>query len=78
MSDTKLGPMIAAIEGGHDGPCIIHWTGRKGLSVKALTYCGADLSAADGVLQLPSTSRFHAACKHGVMVAAKLAEDTGG
>ena len=48
--------MIAAVDANKStGPCIVYWTGRQGLSVKAHTYCGTSVSAADGVLQLPDT-----------------------
>ena len=46
--------MIAAIET-PTGLCVIRWTGRKGLSVKALVWCGSEVDAAKGVVQLPDS-----------------------
>lgn len=46
--------MIAAIET-PTGLCVIRWTGRKGLSVKALVWCGLEVDAAKGVVQLPDS-----------------------
>jgi len=55
--------MIAAVDANKaTGPCIIYWTGRQGLSVKARTYCGESVSAADGVLQLPDNARVCVDC----------------
>jgi hypothetical protein len=53
--------MVAAIPNGHS-TCVIKWTGRKGLKVVALTYCGDTVNAADGVLQLPNTAEFCSNC----------------
>jgi len=59
--------MIAAVDANKaTGPCIVYWTGRQGLSVKAHTYCGQAVSAADGVLQLPDTAQVCADCSAAV------------
>lgn len=49
-------------------PCPIRWVGRKGLGVKAQTYCGREAGVTDGVLQLPDTAKICEGCK------AKIAE----
>jgi hypothetical protein len=33
--------------------CIIRWTGRVRLHVEVVTICGAQMDAADGVVQIP-------------------------
>lgn len=62
--------MIAAIPHVHPTmpPCPIRWVGRKGLGVKAQTYCGREAGVTDGVLQLPDTAKICEGCK------AKIAE----
>ena len=54
--------MVAAIPGHHTHPCVIKWTGRKGLKVVAVTYCGDTVNAAEGVYQLPNTHDFCPSC----------------
>lgn len=46
--------MIAVVDvEGQTLPCVIKWTGQRGLlSVKADTYCGQTTNAADGVRQI--------------------------
>lgn len=34
-------------------PCVVKWVGRRGLTVKIVTYCGAVADAAQGVFQVP-------------------------
>ncbi len=47
--------MIACIEL-PDRNCVIHWVGRRGLKVKAMTYCGAEHDVgSNGVLQFPDS-----------------------
>jgi hypothetical protein len=46
--------MVAGVETIR-GFCPIRWVGRKGLSVKAITYCNDEVNVADGVLQVPAT-----------------------
>jgi len=66
-SGRVVGTMIAAVEAHRPtGPCIVYWTGRVGLSVKATTYCGNTVSAADGVLQLPDIARVCIDCSAAV------------
>ncbi len=54
--------MVAAIPGQEQHPCVIQWTGRRGLKVVALTYCGDTVNAAEGVLQIPGNRSFCSRC----------------
>jgi hypothetical protein len=55
--------MFAAVEiAGQPKPCIVRWTGRRGLSVRTFTYCNQDVAAGEGVLQLPDGAATCDAC----------------
>lgn len=45
--------MKAVITNEDDLPCIVYWTGRRGLNVGVVTYCAEERKATDGVLQVP-------------------------
>ncbi len=52
---------VISIEPGKP-PCLIYWTGRVRLHVEVLTYCGEQLEADDGVLQIPDDVKVCDAC----------------
>lgn len=59
--------MFAAVEiEGQAKPCIVRWTGRRGLSVRTYTYCNKDVPAGEGVLQLPDGAGTCEACNTAV------------
>jgi len=45
-------PMTAAVEM-PDRLCVVYWVRRQGLSVKIRTYCGVEVEAGRGVVQVP-------------------------
>ena len=53
--------MIAVIKNGPE-LCVAYWTGRQGFSVAVRTYCGAQLNASDGVLQVPDKTKICKGC----------------
>jgi hypothetical protein len=57
--------MLAAVET-TKGLCVVYWTGRQGLSVKARVYCGEVVNAADGVLQVPDNAHVCVECDEAV------------
>lgn len=59
--------MIAVVlnENGED-PCVVYWTGRKGLSVKVRAWCGGTFDASDGVIQLPDSAKVCEGCTHAI------------
>ena len=59
-------------------PCVVRWIGRKGLSVRALTWCGDDYSAADGVGQVPDEIKTCESCNGEIVKAVTIAKHTGG
>jgi hypothetical protein len=59
--------MIATVVNGNGAPCIVRWTGRKGLlQVVTQTYCGEEVNAGDGVLQLPDHTALCPKCMSAV------------
>lgn len=59
--------MFAAVDCSQvGGPCIIKWTGRKGLRAVSITYCGQEVNAGDGVVQLPDGVKTCLVCKASV------------
>ena len=58
--------MIATIDTGNGKPCVVLWSGRKGLSVGVRTYCGLELAASSGILQLPDNAKVCDGCDHAV------------
>jgi hypothetical protein len=55
--------LIAVIETGRPKPCVVKWTGRKGLHVSINTYCGKTVNAKDGVLQVPDKMKVCEECQ---------------
>lgn len=55
--------MQAAIQTDDEFPCVVYWTGRKGLSVKIITWCGEHADASDGVIQIPDDADVCSSCK---------------
>lgn len=56
---------------GHKDPCVVRWTGRKGLSAISLTWCNQQGNAADGVLQVPDDFKTCIACDTALKVFSK-------
>jgi hypothetical protein len=56
-----------------DPPCIVYWTGRKGLSVHVKTWCHKTANASDGVMQLTDNAIVCEGCERAVVAAENAA-----
>jgi hypothetical protein len=52
-------------------PCVVYWTGRKGLSAVSTTWCKKQGNAADGVIQVPDETKVCEACELAIKLASK-------
>jgi hypothetical protein len=56
--------MMAAVDMGTSLPCVVRWTGRTGLiKVITRTFCGNEIDASEGVMQIHDDAKICAVCK---------------
>jgi len=48
-------------------PCVVREVARRGLSVQGKTYCGGTANVANGVLQIPASSKVCSRCETAVL-----------
>lgn len=61
-----MGMKAVITNAGGNPPCIVYWTGRRGLNVGVVTYCATERKATDGVLQVPDDVACCADCEKAV------------
>ncbi len=44
-------------------PCVVYWVGRKGLSVRIISWCGNRADASDGTIQIPDDAKVCTTCE---------------
>ncbi len=55
--------MKAAVEKPGQPPCLVRWIGLRGITVRAITYCGTEYKASDGISQIPDEVRCCTSCE---------------